>query len=150
MISNNEIGAPMSRPWLFVLEDTETRIARMTRVVEDAWGSGSWEQVSDAGIAVSRLGMLYDGLRVISLDHDLFAAETGKDRGVGMDVVLWLEHRRPTARIIIHSANGPAAAEMFNRLQRVGFTVCRVFPMKDDSWIESDWMTEVKRLKEFP
>lgn len=135
-------------PWLLILEDTRNRIDRMTRALNETWGQNTWELTSDASVAISRLENLYPAIEVISLDHDLFSADGSEDLGVGMDVVLWLERQAPTARVIIHSANGPAASEMFNRLARAGFVVRRVFPMADDRWIEEDWLAEVNCLKE--
>lgn len=149
MIEKCEINDKICNPWLFILEDTAIRIELMTRFVTEAWGKTAFELNPSAPRAISRLGELYSRLEVISLDYDLFSEDPLENPGVGMDVVLWLEKQPPTANVIIHSANGPAAGEMFNRLDRAGFQVRRVFPMKDDSWIQNDWLPEVRRLKEW-
>jgi len=147
MLSNNESRLKNINPWLFILEDTQQRIDLMTQVLNTSWNSESWNLVSSVGMALPWLEKHYSGLQVISLDHDLFPDKEEKDPGVGMDVVLWLEKREPTARIIIHSANGPAGSEMFNRLERQGFTVSRVFPTVDEAWITEDWLKAVHQLK---
>ena len=71
----------------------------------------------------------------VYLDHDLGggpdgdAATTADARGMtGMDVVRWLckEPGRGETRMIVHSLNPIAAAQMFEELSNAGFEVSRV------------------------
>ncbi|MBF0501940.1 MAG: hypothetical protein HQM09_17510 [Candidatus Riflebacteria bacterium] len=149
MPSEFETQCKKCNPWIFILEDAETRIDRMTKALNAAWNSEAWAATQTACAAIAWLEKHYSGCEVISLDHDLGPANGSEDPGVGMDVVLWLERQPPTARIIIHSANVPAGAEMFNRLARAGFKVYRVFPIANDRWVEDDWLKSVNLLKDW-
>lgn len=133
------------KPWLFILEDSPCRITEMESVLEAMDEREGWVRASTAPKAISLLKKLYSNLEVISLDHDL-GPDGDEDPGSGMDVVLWLEKQVPSVRIIIHSANLPAGNEMFTRLERVGFTVRRIFPLAGP-WIDSDWQKAITDLK---
>lgn len=61
----------------------------------------------------------------IHLDHDLGGevyVESGR-ADCGMEVVRYMERLQcsPTAEVIVHSWNSPAAIEMVTRLRRVGY-----------------------------
>ncbi len=85
---------------------------------------------------------------LISLDHDLDLIlqpdGTYRDPGDGRQAAAWLAEQRPACPVIIHTTNAPAAESMRATLQDAGWTVGRVIPGPDVSWICTDWLPAVR------
>ncbi len=138
----------MERPWLFILEDSEERAAAMTRLLVEAYGPEAFRIFPTAREAIAWLEENSAWLEVISLDHDLGEPGPGKPREDGMQVVQWLvEVALPKARIIIHSANPPAAAAMVKRLEWADFYVRQVFPDFTVAGPDNPWLQLVEEFR---
>lgn len=87
---------------------------------------------------------------LIALDHDLGPSRIRDGQrfepGIGREVADFLAQRTPVCPVLIHSSNGPAADGMQFCLERAGWSVTRVYPLDDLTWVERDWKPVVRRL----
>lgn len=134
---------------LVLLEDDARRAEGMCRVATSSLGVA----VVHHDNAPDMLAWLSKNLGravLIALDHDLGPSRIRDgerfEPGIGRDVADSLAQRTPVCPVLIHSSNGPAADGMQFCLERAGWSVTRVYPLDDLTWVERDWMPEVQRL----
>jgi hypothetical protein len=131
---------------LLLLEDNRARIEAFTRVLRRALPELPITLWMDAHTMIRELDGHLAQARLISLDHDLYAAGDAPDPGDGLDVVKYLVTLNlPRPPVIVHSSNSDRAQMMMGELELVGWPCERVVPL-GERWIEDDWLESVRRL----
>jgi hypothetical protein len=130
-----------------VLEDNPERAAAMTSALQRRLPDVETIFFDNAPDMVAWLRGNLASVCLLSLDHDLGPnrKRDGRsfDPGVGRDVVALLERSAATCRVLIHSSNSRAAEGMFYALQFSDWSVERVYPFGDLSWVDADWIDRV-------
>jgi len=84
--------------------------------------------------------------RLISLDHDLYAAPGDPDDpGDGLEIAKHLAPLRPRCPVIIHSSNSDRARMMAGEFELEGWSYRTVSPFPAD-WIETHWAHVVRQI----
>jgi hypothetical protein len=90
----------------------------------------------------------------ISLDHDLDLKPSGDGRwldpGTGRDVADFLATQNASCPLLIHSTNTVAVDGMVEVLTQSGWSVQRVTPYGDLTWINEAWWPVVKEQLRAP
>lgn len=126
-----------------VLEDDAGRTAEMRRVLAVKVPASDVWFAADAPAMIAWLRENLQIVALMSLDHDLLSLEKDADPGSGRVVADYLAGHRPTCPVLIHSSNGFAADGMQFTLEAAGWSVRRVFPMRDIEWIDQEWIDAV-------
>jgi hypothetical protein len=143
----------MRRRTICILEDDARRREAMLRTLNDNCDDVAVAVVASAWEVIAFLKEHIRDVALICLDHDLEPAAgadgTVLDPGTGRDVSAFLTSIAPFAPVLIHSSNEHAAVAMECELVECGWTVSRMAPYGDLSWIEERWIKKVKRLLVF-
>lgn len=133
-----------------ILEDEAGRTEVMTDLLNSHVPEADFLFFDNAPDMVGWLENHLAEVTLFSLDHDLGPTRerdgVSFDPGIGRDVVDFLETRRGTCPVIIHSSNGPAADGMLYALRFAGWTAERVYPHNDLAWIERDWLPRIRAI----
>ncbi len=130
---------------VLILEDNAERVqsfAKALRAIDAALPLLVWR---DARAMTREVGPHLSATRVISLDHDLEAAEGNPDPGDGLEVARFLVSQPLVCPVIIHSSNGERSNWMAGEFELAGWPFWRIAPLGED-WIEVDWRRLVRRL----
>ena len=133
-----------------ILEDDERRIESMHKEIIQNFPGVDSIIFNNAPDMITWLKDSLEKITIMSLDHDLGASyeRDGKefDPGVGRDVVDFLVTQKPICPVIIHTTNGFGGDGMRYALEDAKWTVKRVVPFDDLSWIKDEWRNIVAEL----
>lgn len=133
-----------------ILEDDERRAEAMRQEIAQRFPSLDCIIFENAPDMNSWLKDSLEKVTIMSLDHDLDSnsERSGKvfDPGVGRDVVDFLETQKPICPVIIHTTNSFGGDGMRYALEDAGWTVKRVVPFDDLSWIRDEWINAIVEL----
>jgi hypothetical protein len=134
---------------LVLLEDNARRAEAMCRVATTNLGIPVVHH-DNAPDMLAWLAKHLGRAVLIALDHDLGPSRIRDgerfEPGIGREVADFLAEHTPVCPVIIHSSNGPAADGMQFCLERAGWSVTRVYPLDDLTWVERDWKPVVQRV----
>ncbi|MBL8864499.1 MAG: hypothetical protein KF873_00130 [Gemmataceae bacterium] len=133
------------RKIIVVLEDNAERIAAMKLRLEDRMPMYDCFFSDDPGEIVEVLTRRKGDVLAVSLDHDLFDRADGSTEITGMDVAEFLSRTEPEFPVLIHSSNAIDADRMQRLLAKNRWSVTRVTPFNDTSWIGEDWYPALRR-----
>ena len=129
-----------------ILEDNRDRIDAMRRWLDERFRMYE-TYITDDPVEFNRtVKKRWMDLLFLSLDHDLFERADRSRDDDGMTVADFLVTREPQCPVIVHSSNSQAAQSMEKLLVRKGWTVSRVIPFDDTTWIANEWIPTVRRL----
>lgn len=136
-----------ARKLIAILEDNPDRTAAMKEALLRELPADEAIFFDNAPDMVGWLKASLGTVCVLSLDHDLGPNRKREgeifDPGVGRDVVTLLETMPSACQVIVHSSNGPAGDGMMYALEREGWSVERVYPVRDLSWVNSHWIGRI-------
>jgi len=129
-----------------VLEDNDDRIAAMEDGLADKFPFFNRRYFRSAPEALAWLDEHISEVVCLALDHDLEPPDhpPGFEPGTGRDVADALAGRPASCPIVIHTSNAPAAVGMEMVLIDAGWSVTRVLPYADLSWIREAWLPAVR------
>jgi len=135
-----------------VLEDDERRTSAMREEIQRFFPAAEAVFFDNAPDMVAWLKDNLPSVCLLCLDHDLGPNGQRGDRefdpGIGRDVADFLATRQPSCPVLIHSSNAEGAYGMQFTLQDAGWTVKRVAPVDDLTWIEAQWSGRVAAIAE--
>lgn len=131
---------------IVILEDNHERREAMLAWLADRLPMYEHRCFEHPASVLSFLRARWTDVLVLSLDHDLNDTLPEDTETTGMAVVDELRLAEPAFPVMVHSSNGPAADKMCRRLKRAGWTVQRVIPLDDTSWIGNEWFPTLQRL----
>jgi len=133
-----------------ILEDDERRAEAMRQEIAQRFPSFDCIIFENAPDMNAWLKDSLEKVTIMSLDHDLGSnserSEKVFDPGVGRDVVDFLETQKPIYPVIIHTTNSFGGDGMRYALEDAGWTVKRVVPFNDLSWIRDEWIEAIVEL----
>lgn len=121
-----------------VLEDDKRRRDAMRSCLSDRFPPIKHIFIDHAGDMIEWLRHEIDSVCLISLDHDL-DTPTDSDPGTGRDVADYLASLKPVCPVIIHTTNRFGGDGMRFALLDAGWSVTRVVPIGDLSWVKDGW-----------
>jgi len=131
-----------------ILEDEENRQIAMKEALIEIGEKYCF--FDNAPEMISWLEKNLETVKLICLDHDLGPnrQKDGEifDPGDGRNVVNFLISKTQKCPVIIHTSNYLAAPEMICNLEANFWTVYRVFPFDNTSWVNISWFPLVKQL----
>ena len=135
-----------------ILEDDERRAEMMRQEIAQNFPSLDCMIFENAPDMITWLKDSVGKVVLMSLDHDLGpnSERDGKvfNPGVGRDVVDFLEIQKPICPVIIHTTNRFGGDGMRYALEEAGWTVKRIVPFDDLSWIKNEWIKIIAKLIE--
>lgn len=148
--SQLEVGA--SKKFIVLLDNCEQRLEKMRDHLDLHFPQFTPKFFKDAPKLIDWLETHLQNCVLISLDHNLGASITrnGKtfDPGTGRDVVNYLTCKLPQCPVIIHTSRSEAAIGMEITLAEGNWLFERAVHTNDLEWIDTVWITIVKRLLE--
>jgi hypothetical protein len=135
------------RDVIAVLEDDQRRADAMKEEIQRLFPSARTLFFDNAPDMLEWLGNGLPSVRLLCLDHDLGPnrqrhGETF-DPGIGWDVAEFLVTKKASCPVVIHSANAEGAYRMQFKLEDAGWSVERVAPFDDLTWIKARWSERV-------
>ncbi len=130
---------------IVVLEDNADRVSVMKEWLADCLSMYESFFSDDPNEVIDVLQKRSQSILALSLDHDLFERADGDLDRTGMEVVDYLSRGEPSFPILIHSSNQIEADRMKRRLAKHHWTVSRVTPFLDTSWIGTDWYPTLRK-----
>ena len=133
-----------------ILEDEENRQIAMSSVLREIGSETEFKFFDNAPEMIDWLEKNLEKVRLICLDHD-FGPNRQKDGesfdpGDGRDVVSFLVSKSPKCPVVIHTSNYMAAPSMILTLESASWSIYRVFPFDNTSWVGLSWFPLVKQL----
>ncbi len=141
----------MSR-FIAILDDESERIQAMLPLLARRYSQYEVAVFENAPNMIEWLRAHLDGVRLLSLDHDLGPNQMRRgtvfDPGTGRDVADFLATNPPRCPVILHTTNRLAAPGMQRVLEDAGWMVSHVVPYGDLEWVGETWIREVGRAVE--
>lgn len=133
-----------------ILEDDERWAKAMKEEIQSIFPSTRTVFFDNAPEMLAWLEEGLSSVALLCLDHDLgpnrqYHGETF-DPGIGRDVAGFLATHRPSCPVLIHSSNTEGAYAMQFILEDAGWSVERVAPFDDLTWIKAQWSARVAAL----
>src|SRR5258708_7302696 len=131
---------------LLLLEDNTERITAFRAALAELGGNWTMQLWHDAPTMLAECENCFEGVTLISLDHDLNPQPgVTADPGTGLEVASFLASHLPLCPVIIHSSNTDRAWSMHNELRFGLWQVERVGPIGED-WIPKFWLPKAQEL----
>lgn len=141
---------------ILILEDDISRIEVMKSWLQDRlymFENQFYDHPSDM---IDMVKQRRNDILAVSLDHDLNelclspgrTTDNQTEDPTGMDVVSFLEQQTPQFPVLIHSSNHRAAEKMVRCFNKRHWTVDRVIPFDDTSWIGEEWLPKLRKMIE--
>jgi hypothetical protein len=127
-----------------ILEDADARVAIFRNALASIRTDVRITTHDNAPAFNAWLRGALPGLKLLSLDGDLFLCTTCPDPGTGVDVAEFLATQPPTCPVILHTANATKADAMNAALTRSKWTVIRADPLEPD-WMKLQWIPAARR-----
>ena len=129
-----------------ILEDNAERRQAMLERLQDRFPFRV-EFFVTASQVVQWLEEHFQEVRVLSLDHDLESDPLHPQQhpGTGREVAEYLAKQPALFPIIIHSTNVPASIGMLELLSSGNWSVERVTPYDDLTWISREWFWAMRQ-----
>lgn len=138
------------RDMIAVLEDDQRRAEAMMEEIQRLLPEARTVFFDNAPDMVEWLKDNLPSVRLLSLDHDLGPNRQRHgqvfDPGIGRDVADFLATRKASCPVLIHSSNTGAAYGMELTLEGAGWSVERIAPFEDLTWIKAQWSQRVAAL----
>lgn len=127
-----------------ILDDDDRRGEMMRKEISQGFPGADCIIFNNAPSMIAWLKDSLEKVVLMSLDHDLGpnSERDGKtfDPGTGRDVVNFLITQKVSFPVIIHTTNHLGGDGMRYALEDAGWTVKRVVPLDDLSWIKDEWI----------
>ncbi|MBN2377210.1 MAG: hypothetical protein JXD22_12460 [Sedimentisphaerales bacterium] len=140
----------MNNKLIVILDDDAERVEMMRQEITKRFPDFDYVFFDNAPDMIAWLRDSLEKVAVISLDHDLGPNQerAGRvfDPGTGRDVVDFLESHKPDCPVLIHTTNQYGGDGMKYALEDFGWSVKRVIPMNDLSWIKDEWIEKIADL----
>jgi len=137
------------KKYIAILEDERERTSMMKKLLTDDFPDYDLVFFDNTPEMLDWLKVNLDQIKLICLDHDLGSDRVIKgikaDPGTGRDIVSFLETRKPTCPVIIHTTNSFGRDAMKFALQDAGWNTTVVFPSAEISWIQTVWLKIVQQ-----
>jgi CheY-like chemotaxis protein len=135
---------------IVVLEDNGDRVEAMRQWLEDRLSMYDTFFSDTPARSIDVLDREGERVLAVSLDHDLLELADGRTDLTGMIVAEHLTNLTPSFPVLIHSSNGREADRMERVLRKGRWTVYRVHPFLDTTWIGTDWYPTLRKaIKRF-
>ena len=130
-----------------VLGDDPRRTDAMRQEVRELFPEAQAVFFDNAPDMVAWLKDQLQSVGLLCLDHDL-GPNRGRegvefDPGTGRDVADFLSRQAASCPVLIHSSNPAGADGMQFTLEEAGWSVERVVPFDDLTWIKAQWSRRV-------
>ena len=141
---------------ILILEDDPSRIDVMKGWLQDRLYMFEHRFFDQPSELIELVKQRSGDILAVSLDHDLNdlcllpsqKSLVPSDDPTGMDVVKFLEQQAPTFPVLIHSSNHDAAKKMVSCFKKRHWSVDRVIPFDDISWIGDEWLPKLRKFIE--
>ena len=138
------------RDVIAVLEDDQRRAEAMKEEMQRLFPSARIVFFDNAPDMLEWLESGLPSVRLLCLDHDLGPNRQRQgetfDPGIGRDVAEFLATQKASCPVLIHSSNAEGAYGMQFTLEDAGWSVERVVPFDDLTWIKAQWSERVAAL----
>ncbi len=138
------------RDVIAVLEDDQRRAEAMKQEIQRIFPLSRIVFFDNAPDMLEWLDNGLPSVHLLSLDHDLGPnrqrhGETF-DPGIGRDVAEFLATKKASCPVLIHSSNTEGSYGMQFLLKDAGWSVERVAPFDDLTWIRAQWSERLAAL----